>query len=134
MFYLILSLIILGIAAALLGFLKKKEAAGNSVTTLRPEACCGRHAVCEHAGQLKANAACAADYYDDEELDRFRLRKANDYSGAETEEFRDVLHSLAKGEAEGWLKSLSRRGIVLPEALQGDAASIVAGDNNEGRS
>jgi hypothetical protein len=131
MLYLTLPIFILGIIAAVISFRNKNESSQNAAPPLRPDGCCGRHAVCEHANEPKANAACAADYYDDEELDRFRNRKANDYSKAEIEEFRDVLYSLAKGEAEGWLGSLEKRGLRLPAALLSDAAIIVAEDKEE---
>ena len=131
MIYLLISLLCLAIAAVILVFRKKFEAPDNDAMSLRPDGCCGRHAVCEHANEPNANAKCTADYYDDEELDRFRRRKANNYSAAEITEFRDVLYSLAKGETEGWLRSLSRRGIQLPAALLSDAAIIVAEDKED---
>ncbi|MDE6341860.1 MAG: phospholipase [Muribaculaceae bacterium] len=76
--------------------------------------CCGLHAICEKTGQINEPPV----YYDDEELDRFAGRDARDYSDAETEEFRDVLLTLAPGEAPGWALSLQKRRINLPADLK----------------
>ncbi len=76
--------------------------------------CCGLHAICEKTGQINEPPV----YYDDEELDRFAGREAGEYSDAETEEFRDVLLTLAPGEAPGWAVSLQKRHINLPADLK----------------
>lgn len=76
--------------------------------------CCGLHAICEKTGQVNEPPV----YYDDEELDRFVGRGAEDYSDEEIEEFRDVLLTLQPSDAPGWTVSLERRRLVLPSALQ----------------
>ena len=75
--------------------------------------CCGLHAICEKTGQINEPPV----YYDDEELDRFAGRGADDYSDDETEEFRDVLLTLRPSDAPGWSVSLEKRRIVLPADL-----------------
>ena len=65
--------------------------------------------------------ACADDkpvYYDDEELDAFRDRDPQQYTSDELEQWRDVLYTLRPADRPGWLHSLSRRGLRLPDALQ----------------
>lgn len=79
----------------------------------KEEICCGLHAICEKTGQVNEPPV----YYDDEELDRYAGRDADDYSDAEIEEFRDVLLTLLPSDAPGWAVSLERRRINLPTPL-----------------
>ena len=59
-----------------------------------------------------------AEYFEDEELDRFAGRGADDYDEAETEEFRDVLLTLRRDEVALWAQSLDQRGLVLPAIVK----------------
>lgn len=86
----------------------------NGKRKTEPAVCCGLHAICEKTGQVNEPPV----YYDDEELDRYAGRDAEAYSDAETEEFRDVLLTLAPGEAPGWAVSLEKRNICLPAELK----------------
>lgn len=79
--------------------------------------CCGQHEVCER-DLLIADAAAAIEYFDDEELDRFSGRAADDYDEAEVNEFRDVLLTLRPGDIAPWGRSVQLRGITLPSALR----------------
>ncbi len=92
--------------------------------------CCGQHAVCERELLMKA-AGEPIDYFDDEELDRFRGRQADAYTMDEEEEFREVLYTTLTHEVPDWLRSLQLRGIELPEGLR-DEALLLAQDNKEG--
>lgn len=92
------------------------------------EECCGRHEVCEKFPPPPPEPV----YYDDEELDRFKGRDPRSYSDAETEEFRDVMFTLAPGEAYGWHASLRIRGIELPEQLVPELMMVVA-EETEGK-
>lgn len=78
--------------------------------------CCGMHAICEKTMQADALPV----YYDDEELDRFAGRAEDEYSDAETEEFRDVLLTLSPPDAPGWAMSLKQRNIALPSPLKAE--------------
>lgn len=78
--------------------------------------CCGQHEVCER-DLLIADAAKEIEYFDDEELDRFRGRAAGSYSDAEVNEFRDVLLTLRPDEVAAWGRSVQLRGIALPESV-----------------
>ena len=58
-------------------------------------------------------------YYDDEELDVLAHRPIESYTDAELAMLREVAETLLETDYEGWLKSLSMRGILLPpEILQ----------------
>ncbi len=92
--------------------------------------CCGQHAVCEKELLMKA-AGEPIEYFDDEELDRFRGRAPESYSPEEEDEFREVLYTTLTREVTDWLRSLQLRGIELPEGLR-DEALMLAEDNKEG--
>ena len=86
--------------------------------------CCGQHAVCEREGYLKETTK-AVEYFDDEELDRYRGRQADSYSQAEEDEFREVLYTMFPREVEDWMHSLEQRGIALPSALTEEVMLII---------
>ena len=86
--------------------------------------CCGQHEVCEKESLLAA-VSKEIEYYEDEELDRFRGREANDYSGDEIEEFRYVLETMREDEVAGWCRSLQLREVALPEALKDEVLMIL---------
>ena len=65
------------------------------------------------------------EYYEDEELDRFKGRSGEDYDDAEIEEFADVLTTLKTEEVAGWVRSLQLRGINLPIELKDDVILLV---------
>lgn len=86
--------------------------------------CCGQHQVCEKESLLTA-VSKQIEYYDDEELDRFRGRASNEYTPAEVEEFRDVLYTMRDDEVAGWSRSLQLRGVSLPDELRDEVILIV---------
>ena len=65
------------------------------------------------------------EYYDDEELDRFKGVEPDAYEDADVEEFREVLYTLQEVEVAGWLRSLQLREVNLPDALKDEAFLIV---------
>ena len=89
-----------------------------------PFVCCGRHAVCEQESYLSANTP-AAEYFDDEELDRFRGLAADAYTPADEDEFREVLYTMLPREVEDWTHSLEVRGVTLPAAVKDEVMLII---------
>ena len=83
--------------------------------------CCGQHEVCEK-DSLRLLIE-DIDYYEDEELDRFRGR--TEYSDEEVEEFREVLYTMRTDEVAGWMHSLELRQVPLPEELKDEVLLIV---------
>ena len=65
------------------------------------------------------------EYYDDEELDRFRGRPSNGYNEEEVEEFREIMYTCKEDEVAGWSRSLQLRGIELPDELKDELFLIV---------
>ena len=123
MWILLIGIFILGIFTLLIHKLQvKKQLSSNDIqkeelaVCSNSEYCCGAHEVCE-SGKMKKRES-AFDYYDDEELDRFRNRPEGDYTTEEVEEFKDVLETLQFNEIENWLKSLYVREISFPETLK----------------
>ena len=83
--------------------------------------CCGQHEVCEK-DSLRAVRE-DVDYYEDEELDRFRRRTS--YSEEEIEEFREVLYTMRTDEVAGWVHSLELRQVPLPDELKDEVLLII---------
>lgn len=86
--------------------------------------CCGQHQICEKESLLAA-VSKQIEYYDDEELDRFRGRPSDQYEEKEIEEFRDILYSMKDDEVAGWSRSLQLRGVELPDELKDELFLIV---------
>ena len=79
--------------------------------------CCGEHEVCEK-GKIKRALRTDIEYFDDEELDRYRGTASDEYDDEAVEEFREVLYTMYPTEIEDWLKSLELREVALPDALK----------------
>lgn len=86
--------------------------------------CCGQHQICEKESLLAA-VSKKIEYYDDEELDRFKGRQANEYSDEEIDEFRETMFTMKEEEVAGWSRSLQLRGIELPDELKDELFLIV---------
>lgn len=66
-----------------------------------------------------------ADYYDDEELDRYAGTAPDAYPDEAVDEFREVLYTMRETEVAGWLRSLQLRNLSLPAVLKDEALLIV---------
>ena len=96
-----------------------------------PQECCGQHEVCEKESLLVA-VSKDIDYYNDEELDRFRGKDYSTYTEKETDEFRDILYTMRDDEVAGWVRSLQLRGVPLPDALK-DEVFLIVGERRSDR-
>ena len=134
MIVLILSLVALFVVALLAGILRnrslKKKLANGEIDEMpgiqhpQPAGCCGQHQVCP-SDSLLAGMSKDIEYYEDEDLDAFRGREANDYTTEEVERFEDVLNTMREDEVAGWIRSLQLRGINLPTEVRDEALLIV---------
>ena len=134
MIYLIVGLVVLGLVALLAGFFREKKLKRQlkrgeivdlpTLKQVEDMECCGQHETCEKASLLAA-VSKQIEYYNDEELDRFRGRGSDAYSPDEIEEFRDVLYTMRDDEVAGWLRSLQLRAVELPDELKDEAFLIV---------
>ena len=134
MWYILIGIVVLGVVAAIAGYFRnrklQKMLERGEISEI-PEAqelitgeCCGQHETCERDSLLAA-VSKQIEYYDDEELDRFRGIESDAYEEDAVNEFSDVLYTLQEIEVAGWLRSLQLRGINLPDALKDEAFLIV---------
>ena len=86
--------------------------------------CCGQHQICEKESLLAA-VSKQIEYYDDEELDRFKGYPSDEYTEEEIEEFRNILYTMQEVEVAGWCRSLQLRNIALPDELKDEIFLIV---------
>ena len=130
MWYIIIGVIVLGVLAAVAGYFRNKKLQKmlerGEISEIReiPEECCGQHETCERDSLLAA-VSKKIEYYDDEELDRFRGLEGDEYDEEAVNEFREVLYTLQDIEVAGWLRSLQLRAVNLPDALKDEAFLIV---------
>lgn len=86
--------------------------------------CCGKHAVCEKQKLAEARLR-SAQYFDDEDLDRFKGRSSDDYTDQEVEEFRYVLYTMQQDEVREWMECLQARDIEIPDELKEECFSMM---------
>lgn len=134
MIYLILSLCVLALVAMFAGWLRnrnleKKLERGEitelpSIKDVEDMECCGQHETCEKDSLLAA-VSKEIEYYNDEELDRFRGVAGDEYAEEDAEEFREVLYTMKEVEVAGWVRSLQLRAIELPDQVKDEVFLIV---------
>ena len=136
MLYAVGAIALLGVIAALAHWLRGKryermlrrgeispEEIPQEVNPVDME-CCGAHEVCEKDSLLAALSK-QIEYYNDEELDRFRGRGGDEYTPEEADEFRDVLYTMRSDEVAGWVRSLQLRMVNLPDEVKDEVFLIV---------
>ena len=136
MLILLLAIILLGVFTASYAMITNKgddrsSASGGTDTVtsdallrVRNMECCGQHAICEKDALLKAIDK-GIEYYDDEDLDMYSGRAADNYTEEEEEDFRDVLYTMKEQEVAGWVRSLQLRGIELPPSVREEALFVM---------
>ena len=65
-------------------------------------------------------------YFEDEELDRFRGRKPEDFTEEEALEWKEVLSTLRPKEVVEWVGSIHRRGLHIPAQLRPQLKSLLS--------
>lgn len=125
MIYLLLSLVVLGLFCAFLGYRSHKR--GESEEIVVGEGDCTRctpdNVMCEQECMLKA-ATEPVEYFDDEELDVYKGRASNGYNEEETTQFAEVLETLKANEVKAWNRSLILRGINMPDGIKDEYISL----------
>ena len=123
------ALIVLALFAAITTlFAKKKEGEPDVVmpTSGDCSSCDGTDDKCEQVCMMEA-ATREIEYYDDEELDRFRGRQSNQYTDEEAEEFANILYTMQPQEAKGWNRSLILREINVPNQIKDELITMIEG-------
>lgn len=116
MWIFIVALVVLGTVATGASLLwDKKETIdiGNDCST-----CSGDNAKCEQTCMMEAAVKDEIEYFDDEELDRYKGRESNLYSDEEAEEFREVMETMNPSEVKAWNRSLILRQINMPDQIK----------------
>lgn len=128
MIYLIIALVVLGLASALIGLFTQRKGEEESLKEgVSCNTCNGENTKCEQECMMEA-ATKEIEYYDDEELDTYKGRAANDYSEEEVEQFAEILYTMKQEEVAGWNRSLILRGINLPDQLKDEVISFLSED------
>ena len=123
------ALIVLALFAAITTlFTNKKEGEPDVVmpTSGDCSSCDGTDDKCEQVCMMEA-ATREIEYYDDEELDRFRGRLSNQYTDEEAEEFANILYTMQPQEAKGWNRSLILREINVPNQIKDELITMIEG-------
>lgn len=132
--YILLSIVVVGLVLYLFELRNRKrknaeepESLSGADESLADVAeggeCCGQHLVCEKESLSPFGEEIV--YYDDEELDRFAGKRGDEYSEEEIEEIRDVLMTLRGEDLAGWARSITQRGIELPEEIRDELLLMV---------
>lgn len=127
MLYLVIGLIALGIITALLTMLTHHKEDNDEqpiVTGGDCSSCNGTDDRCEQVCMMEA-ATRDIEYYDDEELDQYRGRPSDQYTDEETELFAEVLETLQPHEVKAWGRSLTLRGINMPNGIKDEFAVLI---------
>lgn len=102
---------------------------GGDKVVIPDAECCGMHETCEKDSLLAA-VSKDVEYYDDEELDRFRGIASDEFLPPEIEEFRYILYTMREDEVAGWVRSLQLRQIELPDELK-DEVFLIIGERRQ---
>lgn len=120
MSYLIISLLLLGVLVAFWHlFSGHKDEDSPVVQSDGCATCNGDNDRCEQECMLEA-AVKPVEYFDDEELDRFKGRPSDSYTDEETDQFEYILNTMRPEEVSAWRRSLSLRGIEVPDQLKSE--------------
>lgn len=130
MTYLLLAIILLGVIVAVATLFSHRKDGHEEVVKTAPSCatCNGANDKCEQECMMEA-ATKEIEYYDDEELDAFRGRPSDSYTSQETDEFAGILYTMRPQEVRGWTRSLTLRGINLPDQIKDEVIMII--DDNE---
>lgn len=127
MLYLVVALIVLGIFSAILGLLSHNKKGESSVILADSSSCStcnGDDPKCEQLCMMEA-ATREIEYFDDEELDRFKGQQGNQYTDDEAEEFRNVMLTMQQNEVSAWSRSLTLRGIEVPYQVKDELLMLM---------
>jgi hypothetical protein len=127
MWILAVALLSLGLLVGAAELLMRRRG-GETAVAVEPKSdcstCTGSSDKCEQECMMEA-ATKEIEYYDDEELDAFRGRPSSEYTAEEAEQFGYVLSTMRDDEVAGWCRSLTLRGIELPDQIKDEVVMIV---------
>lgn len=121
-------LAVLGLLLAILKATGRHTAGSGAEST---GTTCGSCAACNAAGtkcledRMMEDAVKEAEYFDDEELDAYKGRRSDSYTDKEAGEFAEVLYTMRPDEVKDWSRSLSQRGISLPDQIKDEVIMLI---------
>lgn len=127
MLYLIIGLVALGLITALLTQITHNKGDNDEQPVVDHgdcSSCSGDDGRCEQVCMMEA-ATKDIEYYDDEELDQYKGRPSDQYTDEETEQFAEVLETLQTNEVKAWGRSLTLRGINMPDGVKDEYAALI---------
>lgn len=127
MIYLLFALVGLGIIAAVFELFPRNK--GKKQKVIEPQdsactSCTGWDPSCEQECMVKA-AVKETEYFNDEELDRFKGRSSDQYTDTEIEEFSEVMNTMKPEEVKDWNRSLILRGIQVPDQIKDELIELI---------
>lgn len=124
---LVVSLILLSVFCAILGYISHKRGEDGSIIVGKGDctSCTGDDASCEQVCTMRA-AAKPIEYFDDEELDAYKGRSSDSYDDDETAQFAEVLETLHPSEVKAWNRSLILRGINMPDGIKDEYIALAS--------
>lgn len=123
MLWLVLAIVLLGVLTAIGVKLAGHEAEAPVSEGKGCATCDGDNAKCEQECMMEA-AVSAIEYFDDEELDAFKGRSSDSYADGEAEQFREVLYTMRPDEVAAWCRSLTLRGVELPNQVKDEVMML----------
>mgnify|MGYP003590849985 FL=1 len=125
MWILVVAIIVLGIVLAIAHLLTNSWDEEPPIVTKQTCATyTGDNDKCEQECMMEA-ATQQIEYYDDEELDRYKGRTADSYTDEEAEQFREVMETMRPDEVKGWNRSLILRQIAMPDQIKDEAVMLM---------
>lgn len=126
MLILVAILILLGVVTGVMALVmhRKDRPEPPVVEQATCATCNGDNDKCEQECIMEA-ATQPIEYFEDEELDAFRGRPSDSYDDDETQQFADVLYTMRQDEVAAWCRSLTLRGINLPNALKDEVVMMI---------
>ena len=127
LWYLVVSLGLLGIVAAVATRLQgngKKEAGRVNAPASQCGTCDGNNSKCEQECMMEA-AVRPVEYFDDEELDKYKGRPSDAYTDEEADEFAEVMYTMRPEEVRDWNRSLILRGVSVPDQIKDELIAMM---------
>ena len=88
------------------------------------------NAKCEQTCMMEA-AVKEIEYFDDEDLDAFKGRSSDSYSDDEASQFAYVMETMRPEEVRDWARSLTLRGISVPDQVKDEMFMLIDENSNE---
>lgn len=128
MLVLLSAIVALGVVTAVTAKLFYRKSDGGKVVAAAADcsSCSGSGTKCGMDCMLEA-AVSGPEYFDDEELDAYVGRPSDAYTDEEAGEFSDVMLTMRQDEVADWSRSLSLRGINVPNQIKEEMMLLIGG-------